>query len=111
MAERDEDSKTVSVATNARRWSRDEIEATLKRLQMTGEIDATGVGIHKPLFDRILAAAPKDEDGRPCFKSVNFSGTIFGDDVNFERVTFGNSALFDGATFGDWAEFQGARFG
>jgi uncharacterized protein YjbI with pentapeptide repeats len=89
-----------------------DLEAELKRLSQEGTIDARGVTISAGLLDRILGAAPSDEDwpgGRRLIKA-NFAGADFGDHALFAGATFGDHASFDGATFGDHASFDRATF-
>jgi hypothetical protein len=90
-----------------------DLDAELKRLGEQGTIDARGVTISAALLERILAAAPRDEQhpDRPRFNKVRFDGASFGDRAGFGDVTFGDEAWFNGVSFGDRAGFGGASFG
>jgi hypothetical protein len=88
-------------------------DAELKRFAEEGTLDARGVPISAELLDRILDAAPADEDrpNRPGLADVNFKSADFGHGVRFEGATFGDNAQFEGATFGDNARFEAVTFG
>ena len=85
-------------------------DAELKRFAEEGRLDARGVPISAELLDRILDAAPPDEDrpNRPRLTEVNFDGAEFGEGSAFRGATFADNAWFRGASFGDHASFKGA---
>jgi uncharacterized protein YjbI with pentapeptide repeats len=89
-----------------------DLDAELKRLSQEGTIDARGVTISAGLLDRILGAAPPDEDrpDRRRLIEANFAGADFGDHVRLAGATFGDHASFDRATFGDHVSFDRATF-
>jgi hypothetical protein len=88
-------------------------DAELKRFAEEGRLDARGVPISAELVDRILDAAPPDEDrpNRPRLTEVNFDGAEFGEGSAFRGVTFGDHAWFRGVTFGDNTRFDVVTFG
>ena len=90
-----------------------DLDAELKRLSQEGTIDARGVTISAKLLDRILGAAPPDEDrpDRPRLVKVNFDSAGFGNGASFVLATFGDRAWFTRATFGNDAVFEAATFG
>jgi Pentapeptide repeats (9 copies) len=90
-----------------------DLDAELKRLGDEGTIDARGVTISAVLLDRILAAAPRDEQqaDRPRFDEVRFDRATFGDQAKFHGASFGDEASFADANFGVWASFADATFG
>jgi uncharacterized protein YjbI with pentapeptide repeats len=90
---------------------RQDLDAELKRLAEEGTIDARGVTISAELLNRILGAAPHDEQQphRPRLNQVAFDGAAFGDDASFGGVIFG-PIQFGGATFGDRTQFDGVTF-
>src|SRR6266567_523566 len=92
---------------------RQDLDAELKQLAEEGTIDARGVTISAELLNRILGAAPHDEQQphRPRLNQVAFDGVTFGDGAGFEHVTFGDGAWFTGVTFGDGAWFADVTFG
>src|SRR4029450_6872311 len=89
-----------------------DLDSELRRLGDEGTLDARGVAISAKLLERILAAAPRDEQqpNRPRFKQVSFDRASFRDGVRFEGASFGDAAGFERATFGDGAGFGGATF-
>ena len=100
------------------------LRAELRRLGDEGFIHARGVTIRTELLDRLLAAAPRDEQQphRPRFNEARFDHAIFGDRASFAHATFGDGASFAHASFGnrawfadvifeDRARFQGATLG
>ena len=95
--------------------------AALKLISETGAIDARGVHITRALLERILAAAPRGENGEPLIEGCRFDRATFSGSAGFEnakfsgvaefaRATFSNDARFDGASFARGAEFGGATF-
>jgi hypothetical protein len=79
--------------------------AWLKRFSETGEIDVAGVPITEPLFAQILAAAPRDADNHPTFKTARFRRATFQGLAEFRDVIFEGHADFVGATFSSLAHF------
>src|SRR6266567_2782962 len=92
---------------------RQDLDAELKQLAEEGTIDARGVTISAELLNRILGAAPHDEQQphRPRLNQVAFDGATFGDRASFSGTIFGDSIRLDGATFGDRIQFDGVTFG
>src|SRR6266496_6195313 len=76
----------------------EDLDSELKRLGNEGTIDARGVTVSATLLDRIVAAAPRDEQqpDRPRFNRAQFDRATFGDEAKFEGANFGNFASFDG---------------
>ena len=90
--------------------SEEETAAALKLIGETGVIDARGVSITEDLLERVLAAAPRGEDGKPSLQGSRFDWATFSGDAEFDEVTFSGDAVFDGATFEGSAEFGDATF-
>jgi hypothetical protein len=90
-----------------------DLDAEMKRFGEDGTIDARGVTISVELLDRMLAAAPRDEEkpDRPRFHAVRFDRAKFQDQANLAGAVFGNRARFDAAIFGNEARFDDATFG
>jgi hypothetical protein len=90
-----------------------DLDVELQRLSQEGTIDARGVTISAELVDRILRAAPPDEEqtDRPRLTRAIFTGAGFGDGVSFRGATFGDTVSFADATFGDGVSFEGTTFG
>jgi uncharacterized protein YjbI with pentapeptide repeats len=87
-----------------RRW-------TLHGLRRGRALDVTrGVTITPALLDEILAAAPKDSQGHPCLREVDFTRATFQGRATFDKVTFHGRTAFGGATFRHDAWFIGVTF-
>ena len=104
-----------------------DLSAALKRLGERVHVDARGVPITKELLRRLLAAAPKNDHGRPVLTNPRFDratfkgkatfkggsgfyGTVFEGTASFGGATFQGDAGFYGATFEGTAAFHGATF-
>jgi uncharacterized protein YjbI with pentapeptide repeats len=81
----------------------------LDQLGEDGRLDASGVPITTELLQRLLSAAPKDDQGRPILAYARFNKAIFQGDAEFTGVTF-HEARFGGATFEGAARFDGVTF-
>jgi uncharacterized protein YjbI with pentapeptide repeats len=87
----------------------DVFDAELKRIGEEGTVDLRGVTINAELLNRLLAAAPQ-EDNRPTFAAAQFHRATFQDAAWFSEATFHGTAVFDEATFEDDAGFTEATF-
>jgi len=96
--------------------SSSEKAAALKLISEGGLIDVRGVVINSALLKEVLAAAPREENGKPLIKDCRFGMSTFQGDADFADLygaTFCGDADFGGATFnGDalfhWATFESA---
>lgn len=84
--------------------------AALKLISETGAIDARGVHITRALLERILAAAPRGENGEPLIEGCRFDRATFSGSAGFENAKFSGVAEFARATFSNDARFDGASF-
>jgi hypothetical protein len=93
-----------------------DVGQALERLHDTGQLDARGVPITKELLQRLLAAAPKSDHGRPALTNPRFDKAIFKGKATFKGgpgfygTSFKGTASFGGATFEGDASFGGATF-
>ena len=85
--------------------------ATLRQLGETGEIDARGVPITQTLLEQILAAAPRDAEDHPKFKTARFDWATFQGKAVFDGAIFQGKAVFRVATFQVDAGFRGRSSG
>ena len=94
--------------------------AALRFISGSGVVDVRGVPLSNALFERVLAAVPRD-NGKPVLKAsrfdratftgdAGFGGVTFTGDAGFREATFTGLAGFDGATFTGDARFSGATF-
>jgi uncharacterized protein YjbI with pentapeptide repeats len=120
----------ILLSTGGRCWahaSEQDLDAALKRLGEDGHVDARGVPITNELLKRLLAAAPKDDHGRPVLTKPQFDraafegkasikdgpgfyGTVFKGTAGFFGTTFEGTASLGGATFEGDVGFTGATF-
>ena len=120
----------ILLPTGGRCWahaSQQDLDVALKRLGEDGHVDARGVPITNELLKRLLAAAPKNDHGRPVLTEPRFDqatfegktgfkggpgfhGTVFKGTAGFFRATFEATAPFGGTTFEGDAGFAGATF-
>jgi uncharacterized protein YjbI with pentapeptide repeats len=87
-----------------------DVGAELERLGNGGILDARRVPISGQLLDRLLAAAPRDDDGQPILKAPRFEGAVFRGQARFNGVTFQGKAEFSEATFEGDTSFKEATF-
>ena len=126
----DADCAGVPVPTSQKCWvhaADADLEVALKRLGEDGRLDARGVPLTQELLKRLLAAAPRDDHGRPVLTDPRFDkaafkgkatfkggsgfyGTVFEGTASFGGATFKGDAGFYGATFEGTAAFHGATF-
>ena len=99
------DNRCLAHATRRRR------SAALRRLSRGSPLNARGVAISAGLLQAILAAAPRDGQGRPFLQAADFSQATLSAGASFQGTHFGEQISFSGATFGAWADFSGATFG
>lgn len=88
----------------------EETAAALKVISQTGVVEARGMPITADLLDRIIAAVPRGENGKPLIKECDFGGATFTGDAFFDGATFAGDAWFVGATFSGRALFKGVIF-
>ena len=103
----------ICLATGGKCWAhadKPDLHAALKRLGVDGCLDARGVPITQELLARLLAAAPKDDQGHAVLIEARFDQATFEGDADFVFATFENWALFDQATFQGDADFFRAEF-
>jgi uncharacterized protein YjbI with pentapeptide repeats len=86
------------------------LDAALKRLGEDGRLDARGVQVTQVLLQRLLAAAPRDENDRPVLRYASFKEAVFHGSARFDKVIFQGDAMFDEATFLGEALFAGTAF-
>jgi hypothetical protein len=84
-------------------------DAELKRIGVEGTVDARGVPLTAGLLQRILAAAPREDD-RPTLALASFDQATFQGGADFGGITFQGPAVFAGAMFEDEAGFTDALF-
>ena len=126
----DADCAGVPLPTSQKCWvhaADADLEVALKRLGEDGRLDARGVPLTQELLKRLLAAAPRDDHGRPVLTDPRFDkatfngkatfkggsgfyGTVFEGSASFGGATFEGTASFGGATFKGDAGFYGATF-
>ena len=87
----------------------EELTSHLERWKDGETLDARGVTIDGPLFDRIWTAAA-ELDGHKRLANVDFTGATFLCDVWFTGARFQAAADFREATFGGQADFSGVTF-
>ncbi len=87
----------------------DERAAVLKVISETGEIDARGVTFSSTLHKQVMAAVPRNVDGRSVMNSCRFDQAGF-DSADFREANFRGEAIFDGVTFIGDAEFEDSTF-
>ena len=82
----------------------------LGRMAKGGALDARGLHVDADLLERVLAAAPRAEDGRPMLRRARFDGARFEADARLENLCFAREVSFDGASFDGDVSFAGSRF-
>jgi uncharacterized protein YjbI with pentapeptide repeats len=87
----------------------DALDTELRRIGAEGSVDARGVPISAELLQRILTAAPREDDRR-AFTAARFDQATFEGVAVFDGVTFEGEARFDGVTFQREAGFAEATF-
>jgi uncharacterized protein YjbI with pentapeptide repeats len=90
--------------------SDEERDSAVGAINESGAVDARGVSFSSELLDRVLAAAPRDDNDRAVFKSSLFDRATFAGDAGFDGAIFAGGAVFAGATFAGRAVFRGATF-
>jgi uncharacterized protein YjbI with pentapeptide repeats len=105
----------VRLASGGRCWAHaeaPEFEAAHDQLSKDGQLDGRGVTFTAELLERLLNAAPNDDEGRPAISAALFSRATFKGDAEFIGTTFDGEAHFMGANFeGEGgASFQAAKF-
>jgi uncharacterized protein YjbI with pentapeptide repeats len=103
----------VRLLNGGRCWAHagdQDIDAALKRLGEDGHLDARGVSITSELLERLLVAAPKDDQGRTVLTDSQFDEAIFKGEANFSNATFEGGATFIHATFEGFVRFIQANF-
>jgi uncharacterized protein YjbI with pentapeptide repeats len=87
-----------------------DLEPALKQLRESGRLDARGVPITQELLERLLASAPRNDDGHPILTDARFDEAAFHASAIFSWVIFQGETIFSGATFEAVARFNGATF-
>jgi uncharacterized protein YjbI with pentapeptide repeats len=89
--------------------TRDEFDATVRRLQAGDPLDARGVRIDGTLLEKLLDALSEDKHDGVHMPHADFSGAEFPDDVTLADATFAD-ARFTEASFAGSLQFEGAKF-
>jgi uncharacterized protein YjbI with pentapeptide repeats len=103
----------IRLSSGGRCWAHandSDLEAALRQLSQDGRLNARGVPITQDLLERLFAAAPHDEHGRPVLEDAEFSRATFQDDAWFLGIIFEGDAHFAGAVFQGNANFSDATF-
>jgi hypothetical protein len=90
--------------------SEEQTAAVLKLVGETGMVDARGVSVTPALLERILAAAPRGENGEPLINGCRFNQATFTGKAWFGGATFSGDTDFRGGTFSSDTNFRGATF-
>src|SRR6266568_1120990 len=92
-----------------RHLQRAELDQVLRRLHPGSDLDARGTYIDTELLSLILQSL-QDEDERPTFGRVLFTGAQFTETADFRAVSFADDAVFTDVQFTGPAAFVGAKF-
>jgi hypothetical protein len=105
----DESCTGVRLPTGDKCWAhaeQEQLDAALKQVAEEGRVDARGVPLTADLLERMLAVAPRDDQGRPVLSTVRFDQARFQGEAGFATASFQDEAWFTGATFQGEARFD-----